>query len=297
MFFFFSSSLIGVQYLYGQMLEICDNAIDDDGDGLIDLNDPDCDCPIDLPSSLIPNPSFEERTGCPSNEGQLELAVAWSQASDATTDYMNTCGFLTHPVIGEQPPLPMPDGEGCIGFRNGKPSSPNFKESTGACLLSPLKAGTQYTINMWVGFGSANTSPEFELVIYGADGCNVPGVLPYAPGNPNIGCPLNVPGYERLGATSLDGVNEWVNTDITFIPSRDLDVIVIGPNCESNAFNHYYYFDNLIIQESAAFGEPPSITGHPCMNNVSLDIPENFLGDNLQWYKDGIAIILSLIHI
>ena len=24
--------------------EICDNAIDDDDDGLIDLNDPDCDC-------------------------------------------------------------------------------------------------------------------------------------------------------------------------------------------------------------------------------------------------------------
>ena len=24
--------------------EICDNALDDDGDGLIDLNDPDCDC-------------------------------------------------------------------------------------------------------------------------------------------------------------------------------------------------------------------------------------------------------------
>ncbi|MCB0638249.1 MAG: hypothetical protein KDC54_16585, partial [Lewinella sp.] len=26
--------------------EICDNAIDDDNDGLIDLNDPDCDCAV-----------------------------------------------------------------------------------------------------------------------------------------------------------------------------------------------------------------------------------------------------------
>jgi len=290
-FFFFASSLAGSQYTYGQTVEICDNAIDDDGDGLIDLNDPDCDCPIELPASLIPNPSFEERSGCPTGEGQLELADAWAQASDATTDYMHTCGFLEHPVIRESPTLPMPDGEGCIGFRNGKPSNPNFKESTGACLLSPLKTGIQYTINMWVGFGSISTSPEFELVIYGANGCGDAGILPYAPGNPDIGCPLNVAGYERLGSTTLDGINEWVNTDISFTPTRELDVIVIGPNCESNAFDHYYYFDNLVIQESTAFGEPPSITGHPCMNNVSLDIPENFIGDDLQWYKDGIAII------
>jgi gliding motility-associated-like protein len=289
--FFFASCLSGLQYAYGQTAEICDNALDDDGDGLIDLNDPDCNCPIELPTSLIPNPSFEENSGCPNNEGQLDLAIAWAQASDATTDYMNTCGFLVHPVIGESPPLPMPDGEGCIGFRNGKPSSPDFKECTGTCLLSPLKAGTQYTINMWVGFGSANTSPEFELVIYGANGCDQTGILPYAPGNPNIGCPLNVPGYERLGATNLNGTNEWVNTDISFTPTRDLDVIVIGPNCEPNAFDHYYYFDNLIIQESVAFGEPPSITGHPCLNNVSLDIPSNFIGDELQWYRDGIAIL------
>ena len=29
--------------------EICDNGIDDDGDSLVDLNDPDCDCPTEVP--------------------------------------------------------------------------------------------------------------------------------------------------------------------------------------------------------------------------------------------------------
>ena len=47
--------------------EICDNAIDDDLDGLIDLNDPDCDCQIIEPVSLIPNPSFEDYTCCPNS--------------------------------------------------------------------------------------------------------------------------------------------------------------------------------------------------------------------------------------
>jgi hypothetical protein len=43
------------------MSEICDNAIDDDNDGYIDINDPDCICEIVKPESLIPNPSFEEK--------------------------------------------------------------------------------------------------------------------------------------------------------------------------------------------------------------------------------------------
>ena len=39
--------------------EICDNAIDDDGDGLIDLNDEECLCNGELVPSIIPNASFE----------------------------------------------------------------------------------------------------------------------------------------------------------------------------------------------------------------------------------------------
>ncbi len=278
--------------LYAQMVEICDNGIDDDGDGLIDINDDDCDCPIDLPTSLIPNPSFEDQTDCPNNENQLELAIPWRQASRASTDYMHTCGgFLQHPLVGGQVPLPMPDGGGCVGFRNGKPSKPNFKESTGTRLLEPMEDGTLYTLNMWVGFLSASTSPEFELFIYGAFSTNQnDGILPYGGTNDEIGCPMNVEGYEILGSTIVSGQNEWVNTNIEFRPSRNLNVIVIGANCEENPFNHYYYFDNLILQKTVEFGEQPSVTGHPCMNNVSLDLPSIEVGDTYQWYKDGVAI-------
>ena len=52
--------LFSVTLLYSQ--EICDNGIDDDGDGLIDLNDTtDCVCNGSISSSdtsLIPNHSF-----------------------------------------------------------------------------------------------------------------------------------------------------------------------------------------------------------------------------------------------
>ena len=102
--------------------EVCDNGMDDDLDGLIDLQDTtDCFCQLvkadSSLSSLIPNPSFESRTCCPSAASQLSCANNWVQASGATSDYFNTCGLR---AIGTwpQPPLPLPDGNGYVGFFN-----------------------------------------------------------------------------------------------------------------------------------------------------------------------------------
>ena len=80
--------LIAVQS-YGQ--EICDNAIDDDGDGLVDLNDTDCECSNLIDLSLIPNTSFEDTLCCPTAEAMLACADSWVQASGATSDYYHSC--------------------------------------------------------------------------------------------------------------------------------------------------------------------------------------------------------------
>ena len=94
------SLLIGMivvsQGLFAQ--EICDNGVDDDSDGLIDLNDPDCQCAGITGSSasvqdLIPNSSFEDTDCCPSSFSQLNCAQNWVQASNATSDYFNTCDY------------------------------------------------------------------------------------------------------------------------------------------------------------------------------------------------------------
>jgi len=135
-FFFLSFSFtLGAQ-------EICDDAIDNDGDGLIDLNDTeDCICETEIPSSLIPNPSFEEYIDCPTGEAQLENAQDWIQASEATSDFIHTCGnFLGNMYANNaRAPLPFPDGDGCIGFRDGNTNSrPNFKEYVGSALTARI---------------------------------------------------------------------------------------------------------------------------------------------------------------
>ncbi|MBK7870586.1 MAG: gliding motility-associated C-terminal domain-containing protein [Saprospiraceae bacterium] len=275
-----------------QMVEICENAKDDDGDGLIDLNDPDCDCPVVEPISLIPNPSFEKMNCCPMDRSQLDCAETWIQASEATTDYLHRCGWFGWPHL--PPPQPIPDGDAVIGFRNGRfgnnnNSEPGWKEYTGACLLSPLKAGTTYRFRFHIGFLDEFVSPSTNVVFYGTTDCKN---LPFGLGNAGYGCPTNGPGWKELGRAPVYGLNEWIIVNLTVTPTENITAIAIGPDCVpvSATGDIYYFFDNLILADQRDFDFEISAAGHPCAEEFSLQIPPY---DSLQyqWFKNGIALV------
>ncbi len=170
-------SLLAPLLLHAQ--EICDNALDDDGDGLIDLNDPDCPCSTVLMTeglpSLIRNHSFEEQMCCPfgfslpGTSTWLSCATGWHQATVATTDYLHTCGFAPAGT-----PMPPPDGQGAVAFQvvQGMP----WFEYVGTCLTYPppaniLLAGTTYTLSLWIAGAAsdnqiAQTTEEGRIMFY-----------------------------------------------------------------------------------------------------------------------------------
>ncbi|MCB0837679.1 MAG: gliding motility-associated C-terminal domain-containing protein, partial [Bacteroidetes bacterium] len=272
-------------------VEICDNAVDDDGDGLIDLNDSDCKCQILEPVSLIPNPSFEDNNCCPSNRGQMNCANEWIQASEATTDYLNTCGWTGWE--GLPVPLPIPDGNGCVGFRDGRfgnsNSEPGWKEYTGACLTHPLEEGISYKFRFHIGFTHPINSPPIQVTFFGSTDCDN---LPFGLGDPGYGCPANGTGWRRLGAINVSGSNEWKMVEINITPTVDIYAIAIGPPCQ-NAFattSLYYFFDNLILASEDLFDFEISLTGHPCDTDITMKIPD-LDSTTYQWYKDGIALV------
>lgn len=275
----------------GWAVEICENAKDDDADGLIDLNDPDCACPEAKPISLIPNPSFEEMNCCPNNRSQLNCAKTWIQASEATTDYLNTCGWFGWDHL--PPPQPIPDGNGIVGFRNGRFGGgnvqPGWKEYTGACLTSPLRAGTTYRFEFYIGFVNTVVSPPTNVVFYGTPDCKY---LPFGLGNSNYGCPTNGPGWTELGRTAVSGFNNWIKVSLTARPTQDIYAIAIGPDCTDVAATGdiYYYFDNLILADSKAFEFEISAKEHPCSDNFTLEVP-GYDTLQYQWYKNGIALV------
>lgn len=271
--------------------EICDDAIDNDGDGLIDLNDDDCICKDLFPQSLIPNPSFEERSCCPQDGSQLNCADSWIQASLATTDYMHTCGITSPYWLGYTTPLPFPDGQGAIGFRDGKPSRSDFKEYTGSRLLTPLEAGVAYRLDLFVGFHSDTSSQSFTFSIFGGEENNS---IPFGGNDENFGCPTNGPGFVELGTVEISGRNEWKNVIFEFTPDDDYPVLVIGPGCETNPnylLEPYFYFDRITIAKLSEFVTPfTEIVGGLCDDYIEL-IFEGLPDNTYQWYLDGVALV------
>lgn len=280
-------------------VEDCNNGMDDDADGLTDLNDPDCMCKgirdtFFIPSSLIPNPSFEEFKCCPTGLAQMNCSKNWIQASSATSDYYHTCGFKEDFFRGS-PPQPLPAGNGYVGFLDlytHPARNAVYKEYIGACLTSPMQPGREYTLSFWIGFGQPgnNYGPRNSttLGIFGTSQC---GSLPFGTGTSWL-CPTNYPGWIEMVRVSASGRNRWVKVKLKLTPNQTIEAIAIGPQCTRADGYYYYFLDELLLEETVRFDSLLlSISGSPCSNDVFLNSPpSNVAGINYQWYRDGVAI-------
>ncbi len=287
-------SLLFSFFTYGQ--EICNNGVDDDGDGFIDLNDTaDCHCaqPTTEVPSLIPNPSFETMACCPSGYSQLNCAQSWIQASDATSDYMNTCGMV-FPAATAAGLVPFPDGNGIAGLI----SSIGWQEYIGACLLSPMLADSSYSLQMNIAStpitgnagvcngGIISYSPS-DIVLYGSVNCSD---LPFS----GYACPPS--NWQVLGTINYIPVSSWGTITITFTPTVNINAIIFGSPCTlpsdytGSPCYPYFYFDNLLLNKTSAFSSMITQTGNWCSNTTQL-IGNAVSGATYQWYLNGVALV------
>ncbi|MFT4566888.1 MAG: hypothetical protein ACI9FN_001849, partial [Saprospiraceae bacterium] len=216
--------------------EICDNAIDDDTDGLIDLDDPDCNCPILEPTSLLPNSSFEELDCCPIGHSTVACAGPWTQASEATPDLFHPCGYPADDLFDV--PQPVPSGNGFIGIIDGVftgSTRPNIKEYIGTCLDEPLKADTIYRLQFYAGFLDQNTSPPIEITMFGSSDCNT---FPFGIGDLDFGCPSNDTNWTNIGSISASGLNEWRQLTMLITSRKDINALIIGPGCQLQSLSN-----------------------------------------------------------
>ena len=272
--------------LTGYSQEICDNGIDDDGDGLIDLNDQlDCSCTLVFPqpNQMIPNAGFEDTLCCPTGTAQLNCAQDWIQASTATSDYFNTCDFTT---VVNPPNFPLPDsGNGYAGII----TSANYNEYIGACLDSNMEVGVSYTINFHAAWASGNDSVAFTF--FGNSDC---ANLPWT-GNT---CPTGIDDWTELGVQTItfDTIGEWMSVSLTFTPTYAINAIAIGGACNSlNSTNggvNYYYIDDIKIDSTKNFpGNISAYNGLYCQDDAILYAGTTLSGGTWQWYLEGIALV------
>ena len=270
------------------MEEICDNAIDDDGDELIDINDPDCICELVSNESLIPNPSFEEYDCCPDTDSQLDCAVGWEQASGGTTDYLNTCDYIAF----MDSLIPFPEGDGAILFLTGTVNNgagPEiYKEYTGACLNNPMFKDSTYIIKFHLGFLTELNSPEIRFSFFGSPTCDE---LPFSQYS---GCPTDNPNWYFLNGQFITGDQfpVWMEVTMVITPSFDIHALVLGADCsgDSEGELRVYLLDNLRLNEESTFDFELLDNGHPCESNFTFAVAEksNF---SYQWYQEGIALV------
>jgi gliding motility-associated-like protein len=300
--------------------EICNNGKDDDGDGLIDLHDPDCQCRFVVNNNLLQNASFEIYDHCPVNytyTSDYKILPYWqfgSYMSEAEYYHNFNCSYdSTVVMLHLRPMLPMPDGDGFVSILNSAfvtpiPENQMPKTYIGQCLQAPLKKGEQYTLSFYAGrFKSWDNLTgkifPFNVAVFGNANCNaVPFGNLSALGN---GCPSNYPGWVLLGETTVESGGQWVQSKVNFTVPTDIDVIEIGPDCsvlpqipdlaDSTTFldYHIYYLDDLHLLPTKDFpfeyihpqpGSSCSGSGSPVLESPS------FANATYQWYKDSVAI-------
>lgn len=120
-------------------------------------------------SNLVPNPSFEEYSECPDDQGQIALCDSWFEASTTPAvwgaDYYNTCNnsFLNpnSNSWGHQSPLL---GNGYLGIGVYSESNPKNAEYIQTKLTSPLIKGKTYSVSFYVSLAEKS---RFALINWG----------------------------------------------------------------------------------------------------------------------------------
>lgn len=277
--------------------EICNNNIDDDGDGLIDAFDPDCHCNNEGEEVItyIQNPGFEEHTGCIGVIDFDENSVDGWAAIQGTTDYYSLdCSDETQIADIEYSLITtFDDSFISFGFSN------NFSEMIGSCLLSPLLAGEEYNVDILAALPTdllTNINNPMEITLYGfSDPC--PDFSEIIDPSANNFCQLGI--HEQAEEIITISSNDLLNLEFTeytaqFTPINDIHYVALSIVCDEDnsgtAFFQIAYVQISSVENSTwSFDEEITIT-NPCNNTATLSVPYS---DTLsyQWYLDSIPLI------
>jgi len=305
----------------GNAQEICNNGKDDDGDGLADLKDPDCQCQFSVAGNMLINASFEAHNHCPVTyvyDNDYKVVDYWQYGTYTNINETNfyhssTCEYDNSVQQIHMPPAqPLPDGNAYIAiFKNAysdleKPEKEMTKSYVGQCLQAPLKKGEDYTLSFYAGrFKSWDDSVgklfPFTVAVFGNARCDaVPFGREYVYGN---GCPTNYEGWVLLGEVTITSYNQWVQSKVKLSIPFDINVIEVGSDCsilppihdqaDSTTYldYHIYYLDDLHLLPTKDF---PFHYIHTVTETICSDFPllkaPVMPNAHYQWYKDSIAI-------
>ena len=287
-------------------------------------------CKDSFPSSLLPNNSFEQYSGCSSEYGG-SLEGGYIDISEQfggikvnnwhpfvfkrEVSYFNyncssnNSSSIFNPVfsgqVRENPkvPLPLLAGNGFIGIHVRQDGYSEYDTYITTCLSAPLYAQQPYVFSFFLGFGKTQRANEtfpagsptpFTIGIFGRDTCQD---YPLHPLNDNLyaGCLSSQPGWVLLGTVKLSGKTEWVEGKIEFIPQTPISAIGIGPACTGDYVlkdtQAVYYMDKFILAPKPDFSFKNITAVKGNVCTGHFQLEAPEYGNaTYQWYKDRNAI-------
>lgn len=250
--------------------------------------------------NLVPNPSFEIYTNCPTASSQIDYATPWIGTNNST-DYYNSCApsnFYNVPYQSTYSYQLAKTGNSFAGIwaMNG---FTNYREYLQVQLLDTLISGSCYKVSFYVNlhnymrWGINNLAAHFSSTGFITTGS--PAFL-----NPNI--------YKFCNPLITDTAN-WVEIAGIYYSNGGEDYLSIGNFKDDNNTDTvmsnssgfgggYYYIDDVsIIPIDSIPGGMPAFAGNDTSTVLgdSVFIGQQITGLNCNWYDSSGVLIASNI--
>lgn len=123
--------------------------------------------------NLVPNPSFEEYSECPTQTSEIFFATGWINANTGTADYFNTCyvegGGTNMDVPGNFMGIQAASSgnayAGIMLFENSSEIE-DYREYLQAQLAAPLVAGTTYYVSFKISRADSSCYLAEGVAVY-----------------------------------------------------------------------------------------------------------------------------------
>lgn len=209
--------------------------------------------------NLVPNPSFEYHNGCPTDDGQMTLAVGWVDYL-FSPDFWHTCGTpgiagVPINLLSYQQPRTGAAYGGFHCYSSEIISSGGYREFMGIKLSTALTIGEAYDVRFFVSWSTA------------ADGTQ--GSMQFA--NNNLGAYFRIgelfdlnwyplPNYSHINSTEIvtDSIG-WTLIEGSFVADSAYEYLYLGNfhgnqetvslllNPNGQYGYSYYYVDDVCV--------------------------------------------------
>jgi hypothetical protein len=240
--------------------------------------------------NLVINPGFEDTLQCPYFVSQIDFAVNW-HTSVNTPDYYHACnntGQVNPGIVGVPNSArgyqPARTGDAFAGVVIYWTAQANYREIFYAQLQSPLVAGVEYSVGMYVVMNEDNAmwAVDGGLGIY-LSSTPINPSTPFAY-TPQISNPSGNVLNDTLNWTAISGIytaagGEQFITIGSFIPDNMLTIVNRGG---TYPFTSYAIEDVWVLRDSITTGINPAnqiretkVFPNPFEDNLGIEVPDN----------------------